>query len=910
MDNVLKHYGTPQRFNGDPHGSGRYRQGTGNKPNQRDTSFLSMVEAYKKAGITKETDLVNALGLKSTTEYRDILSTEKAKQRAANVARAQKLSDQGKGNSEIGKIMGVNESTVRSWLNPVIKERAEIMKNTADMLEDQVKKYKYIDVGQGVETQLGISQQKLRKAVKSLEEKGYHTENVYVEQLGTGKKTTIKVLTGPDANWVDVQTNKDKIHLPYAYTTNDGRSYLNIEAPVSVDSKRVQVNYDSPKDGVIELRRGVEDISLGNARYAQVRIAIDGTHYLKGMAMYSDKMPPGIDIMFNTNKKEGTPLMASDPDSPEVAKRLKKDKDNPFGATIKTDDKLVLAQRHYIGKDGKDHLSAINIVNEEGDWETWSKTLSSQFLSKQSAVMAKRQLDLAYTDQKDQFDTIKNLTNPVLKKKLMEQFADDCDSKAVHLKAAALPRQANHVILPFPNMKENEVYAPNYRNGETVVLVRHPHGGKFEIPILKVNNENREAKKLMDNAPDAIGIHPSVAGRLSGADFDGDTVLVIPVNSRVKVDVKDPTKSEALKGLQDFDPKQAYPGYPGMKVMSSEYKQKQMGEVSNLITDMTIKGASDDEIARAVRHSMVVIDAEKHKLNWKQSEKDNQIDLLKKKYQAGGASTLISRAKSEQRVPMRKEVLGVTQMTPEERKKYDRGEKVWRETGEVYTDKNGKVVKRQLKSTKMYETDDAFKLTSGGSKNNPGYAMEAIYATYANDLKSLGNAARREARQTKIPPVNYTAKKTYATEVASLESKIDEAMIRKPLERQAQLIANKTYAAKRKANPDMNKDEIKRLKFQSLEAARYKVNKKPYTIEITDREWEAIQSGAVARSKLETIIDNADIDKVKERAMPRNKATLSNTQKNRIKSLYNSGYTQAEIADKLGISVSTVRSYL
>jgi beta-glucosidase/6-phospho-beta-glucosidase/beta-galactosidase len=87
------------------------------------------------------------------------------------------------------------------------------------------------------------------------------------------------------------------------------------------------------------------------------------------------------------------------------------------------------------------------------------------------------------------------------------------------------------------------------------------------------------------------------------------------------------------------------------------------GEVSNLITDMTLKGATTRELSQAVRHSMVVIDSERHKLNYKQSEIDNNISYLKKKYQShtdadgkvheSGASTLISRAKSPTRIPER-----------------------------------------------------------------------------------------------------------------------------------------------------------------------------------------------------------------------------------------------------------------
>ena len=905
MNDVLMHVGTPHEGM-TPH-SGRYPFGSGPHGHQRDTSFLWRVEEYKKAGITDEKDLVKALNLKSTTEYRDLLSNAKAADRAAKVARASHLyNDKHMGYTAIGQEMGVNESTVRSWLNPEIKERAEILSNTAEMLKKNVDKKKFIDVGVGVENQLGISQPKLRAAVKALEKEGYHVETVYVEQMGTGKQTTLKVLVGPGVTRSDVNKNKDKISLVTDYTENGGRSYLNLEKPVSVDSKRIQINYESPKDGVIELRRGVPDISLGSADYAQVRIAVDGKYYLKGMAMYSDKMPKGVDIMFNTNKTSDVPME-------KVLKELKTDKDNPFGATIKPEEKLQYAQRHYIDENGKRKLSAINIVNEEGDWANWSKSLSSQFLSKQSSVMAKKQLDLAYVNQKDELSVINSLTNPVIKQKLLDQFADDCDSKAVHLKAAGLPRQASHVILPLPNMKDTEVYAPNYRDGERVVLIRYPHGGKFEIPELVVNNNNKEAKKLLGKSIDAIGINQNVAKRLSGADFDGDTVLVIPVNRRVKVDTINPEKSKYFKNLQDFDPQTAYPGYDGMKVMTSRQKGIEMGRVTNLITDMQLQKASEEEIVRAVKHSMVVIDAEKHKLNYRQSEKDFGIRELMKKYQGssqGGASTLISRASSEQRVPARKEKRP-SQMTPEELKRYYEGEKIWEPTGKTYIDKKtGEIKGSVIKSTKAYEVDDAYKLTSGGSKQNPGTVIESVYAAHSNKMKALGNDARKESRGISMPPVNSSAKKVYAAEVSSLNAKWNEGMKNKPLERQAQLIANKTVAAKLASNPDMDSDDRKRLRAQALDAARHRVGKPPYVLQITDREWEAIQSNAISSTKLKQIIDFADADAVKKRAMPKQTRGLTASQKSRIKAMYASGYTQREIADKLGISLSTVSDNL
>ena len=138
--------------------------------------------------------------------------------------------------------------------------------------------------------------------------------------------------------------------------------------------------------------------------------------------------------------------------------------------------------------------------------------------------------------EKEEYDEIMSLTNPAVKKKLLDSFADGCDSSAVHLKAAAMPRSSWHVLLPITTMKETEVYAPNYRDGDTVVLIRYPHGGRFEIPELTVNNKNKLANQTIRQAKDAIGIHPDVAKRLSGADFDGDAVLVIPNNNKLVKD--------------------------------------------------------------------------------------------------------------------------------------------------------------------------------------------------------------------------------------------------------------------------------------------------------------------------------------------------------------------------------------
>ena len=887
----LLHYGTPRH-------SGRYPWGSGDNPYQRSSNIVGRIDELKKQGMT-EKEIATAMGYKSTTDLRAQRSIARQEMRKALLAEVTRLNDKGMGASAIGKRLGIPESSVRSLLNPVAAERTTRTESIANMLKDEVGSKKYIDIGEGTELHIGTTKTSLETAVKMLEDSGDYKRYVLkIEQMGNpGKFTLVKVLAPAGTKYKELYDHMDEIKPIGKYSENDGRSFLNLEPPVSVDSSRITVKYNeeggADKDGVIELRRGVQDISLGNAHYAQVRIAVDGTHYIKGMAVYSDNLPDGVDILVNSNKHVGTPLKGSGDQS--VLKKMKEDKDNPFGASIKTEEQLKMAQRHYIDADGNRQLSAINVVNEEGDWGKWSKTLASQFLSKQPVTLAKKQLGLALSEKQDELDEINKVTNPVVKQKLLMSFADDCEAAAVHLKAAALPRQQSHVLIAVPSLKDNEVFAPNYKNGEEVVLIRYPHAGKFEIPKLKVNNNNPEAISVIGkNSRDAIGINPKVAGVLSGADFDGDSVLVIPTKNQNIL------TSKPLKDLKDFNPQEAYPKYEGMKVLSAKNKQKQMGVVTNLIADMTLKGADDNEIARAVRHSMVIIDAEKHELNWKQSETDNNIADLKKKYQPeGGASTLISRAKSEIRVPQRKEAY--PSVDPET------GKKRYTDTGETYTfkDKKGNIVtqERLTKSTKMAETDDAFTLSSGTK-------IETEYAKYANSLKRMAEESRKKALAVEPIPYSKEANKTYSKEVESLNAKLNTALRNKPLERRAQLVANKTYKAKLEANPDLDPDHKKKIKGQALEAARYMTGAKKQQIRIEDDEWRAIQAGAITKTALTQIIDNADQDRLKQLATPRANKVISDAKIARISAMANSGYTNAEIAEQLGVSASTVSKYL
>jgi len=870
----LVHYGILRK-------SGRYPWGSGSTTLSRSRSFLETITALSKEGMS-DPEIARAFSSAehpfTTTDLRALKSIARAEKHSADVGQAVKLKEKGLSNVAVGKKMGIPESSVRGLLAANEKDKQDILKTTADMLKSNVDSKGYIDIGSGVENHIGVSSTRLNTAVARLKEEGYVVHHLKVTQVGTGQQTNIKVLAAPGTSYTEISRNRDRIQQLQMVSDNGGRSYLRTDQPPKpISSSRVGIVYKedggSKADGVIYVRPGVEDINLGQGRYSQVRVLVDGTHYLKGMAIYKDGLPDGVDLQFNTNKSDTGRKH-------DAMKKVSDDPENPFGATVRqvTDPKTGKVK------------SVMNLVNEEGDWDKWSRTLSSQFLSKQPSSLAKQQLDLTFENRKNELDQIMKLTNPAVRKRLLDSFADDADSAAVHLKAAKLPRQASKVILPVNTMKENEIYAPTFRNGERVVLIRHPHGGKFELPELTVNNRQPDAKKLLGDTEDAVGIHHKVAERLSGADFDGDSVIVVPnTHGSVK-------SSPALEGLKGFDPQTQYKEYPGMKPMSTRTKGIEMGKISNLITDMTIRGANSSELAAAVRHSMVVIDAEKHNLDWRRSARENGIPALSEKYQGrkgGGSSTLISRAKSRIDVPDRKP------------RSVTRGGPVDPVTGELRYEPTGKLTpsgkQKVFKSKKLAETTDAHSLSSGTP-------IEKIYGDYSNNMKALANSARKASLSTKPTPYSPSAKLHYAKEVTSLNAKLNLVLRNRPLERQAQLVANVAIAAKRRANPDMDDADLKKLRFRELDNARKSVGAEALRVDITPTEWQAIQAGAITTNLLTQILQKSDLKQVRQYATPRTPTVMTSTKLSRAKSMLASGYTQQEVADQLGVALSTLTS--
>lgn len=917
IEDVMIHYGVSVMDGAPGRGSGRYPWGSGDNPKQRTDTFLSRYNEYASKGLT-EKEIAEKMGT-TTTKLRVQLSYAKSQKRMQMVDQAKSLRKEGKSLNEIAEIMGFdNDSSVRSLLNENAETRMRQSTATANKLRELVEEKGFLEVGLGVEQELGVSRTKLDQALYTLELEGYNIYNRRIPQAtNPAQKTTLKVLTPPGTKYSEIY-DASKIHSvgDYAISYDDGETFHKpFEFPSSLDSKRLMINYAEDggikKDGVIEIRRGVKDLDMGSLHYGQARILVDGTHYLKGMAVYADDLPEGVDVRFNTNKTKDVPMM-------DVLKKVKRDKDgnvdrdNPFGSLIKEKG----GQSYYIGDDGKEHLSKINWRAVEGDWGEWADKLPSQFLAKQPIALINRQLKIAIEDKQAEFDEIRSLTNPTVKRKLLEDFADGCDKNAVTLQAAALPRQKYQVILPLNSISENEIYAPNFNDGETVALVRYPHGGLFEIPILKVNTKNTEGKRVIGTNPkDAVGINSKVAERLSGADFDGDTVMVIPFGKGYKI-----ASQPELEGLKGFDPKVEYKipaGDTKTKRMTDANTQKQMGVVSNLIMDMTLAGASTEELARAVRHSMVVIDAKKHDLDYKRSESDNGIAELKRKYQGHfdengqyheGSATLITRAKSEISVPKRQ---GSGVIDPETGKKtYKTADDLYYETSRV-NKKTGEVITKQKmrtqQSTKMAETDDAYTLVSYRRTK-----AELAYAEYANKLKSLANEARKEMKATGTLKYSPEAKKAYEPEVTRLQSALALANSNKPRERQAQVLANARIKEKIEADPDLANDKkmLKKVSQQAIVAARQQVGAKRHPITISDKEWEAIQAGAISDNVLSQILDSADIDNLRQRATPRANNELSNGKIALIKARAASGYTNAQIAESLGISASTVSKYL
>lgn len=938
---VMKHYGTKYH-------SGRYPYGSGKDPYQRTRTESDIFNAarshFRDKGLNDE-EIRNKFGM-TTTQWRDMVTRVKAEEKQRIYKEVQTRIERGESRQSISEKLGISLSSVDNYVNMDASKvnSKKSLDNLSNTLKSKVDEVKYLDISEGVESQLGIAQTKLRSTVSSLVATGdYKVERIFVEQVtNQGSYTEVKVLVKSDVDRAFLLKNKHLIRpVDFYYDKNNSNSIQNLQTPKSIDLKRVKIKYAIPEgqpghgteedgammDGCMYIRPGVKDLSLGKAHYAQVRIAVNDSHYLKGMAIYGDEkdFPKGVDIIFNTNKKKGVPALSDDPDAKQVLKPLKEKLNglNPFGATLKkqapmldkdgnpvVNEKLSAKAKKLGYKTPVYENGAINIVNEEGDWLDWDKTLSSQFLSKQPNSVVKERLNATLKKVDKEYDQIQKIDNPVIRKKLLENYVGSLESKQVHLKAAAPSSFQAHVLLPIPNMKENEVYAPNYNDGDRLILIRYPHAGRFEIPELIVNNKGPGKKVIGNKSKDAIGIHPKVASKMSGADFDGDTAYLMLNNSgKFKT-------AKSLKGLKDFDPG-IYADEKGtFKPMKKSSVQGQMGSISNLITDMSMKNASPDEMTRAVKHSMVVIDAYKHKLNYQRSEEENGIPALKKKYQ--GHVDNVDYSKLERYNPrtrkLEKAILpseinktgrygegGATVLSRHAKEVHVGGTEV------IVPTPDGKTKKVIRNPRKAYVTN---MLKDASAYLNPDSTpVEHSYVNYINELKKRKDLVDKEIPSIKMPKQDKRASIIYKDEVDSLKEKLRESLANAPKERMAQVIAQNEVAKiveSRGGYKELENGELKKFRNQAITGARLKVGAKRRPVDITSDEWDAIQANAISPSMLSKLTRHMDDDQLIELAMPKQSNILSPNKKAKAIAMLNNGYTNAEVANLLGVSPSTI----
>lgn len=943
----LSHYGMPRR-------SGRYPWGSGKDPFQHRGDFMTRVTGLRKEGYSDD-EIANIMGYENPKELHYQLRLAKEENLRANITAIEEMKARGETYASIAKELGLsNESTVRSMINQKDDRlNKAAIKGTIELLKKTIDEHGMLDVGDGAEYHLGISKDTLYTAIYALTGEGYQFYNSSMRNVtNQDKKFVLSVLAAPDKEYRDAYDYENIYHLYNSdeHSEDGGKTFKKLEYPASMDSKRLQVVFDeeggSERDGLIEIRPGVKDLSLGDSTYAQVRILVDDSKYLKGMAVYNDDLPEGIDVRFNSNKSQEKGKLGALKDIKED------DPNNPFGSALKLDG----GQNHYIGDDGKEHLGLVNKTREEGEWANYRQGLSNQFLSKQSPALIKQQLDKSVGEYVDEYNKIQSLTNNALRKYYLEEFAGTCDKTSASLQATSIKGQAWKVILPDPNVKENEIYDPNYPNGTKLALVRYPHGAIFEIPVVTVNNKIASAKKMIGNGVDAVALNKRTADILSGADFDGDTVLTIPYGSG---DTKILT-AKRPEGLKDYDPKNIYTlpfasdkAYRkkleqyytmntkehknqtqiaeelGMtkeqvKQLAADSKkvmrntQTEMGKISNLIVDMTVKGAPMDEIEKAVKHSMTVIDAEKHCLDYKKSYEDNNIKAIKKKWQlreeynpetgeyktTTGAATILTRAHADTQVTKR---VGSPHIDPET------GDLIWKQEVQTYTDpKTGKIKERTTTVKGIDTVRDANALYGGGG------TKEKLYVDYSNTMKDMARQARLE--YLKVPNVKKDpdAAKMYESEVNSLNAKYEAAKRNQPRERQAQMIANaQVIQAKRdakKAGVKLDSDTIGKLANRTLAEGREEAGArgKQTKIKISPKEWEAIQAGAISTSRFTQLLKYCDKDVLRSYAMPKKESSLTPSEIAKIRAMLNSptkSYSLADIAQAVGVSTSTVAKY-
>ena len=180
-------------------------------------------------------------------------------------------------------------------------------------------------------------------------------------------------------------------------------------------------------------------------------------------------------------------------------------------------------------------------------------------------------------------------------------------------------------------------------------------------------------------------------------------------------------------------------------------------------------------------------------------------------------------------------------------------------------------------------------------------------------MKSLANEARKAHLTAKYetPKKNPTAAKAYEQEVSHLKYQLNEAKKNAPIERRAQALAQSVVELERQnSGGQMSKGEYSKRLDRELKRSREILGAKRYQMDISPKEWEAIQSGAVPKTTQEEIFKYADAAILREYAMPKEKKGLDKSYISLAKSMAKRGYTLQEIADRFDVSPSTISNII
>ena len=247
------HYGRGHLDGGN---SGRYPWGSGENPYQRLESFMSIYKKLRSEGMDDEaigqiwgmpvaqaftqayqslkkdyglsrTDVAHLWGI-TTSELDAKQQIYTAQVDSMNLFKARNLKEHGYSNVKIAELMNTTEGSVRNWLSQDESRKQKIIDETTSVLRNAVKEKNYIQVGAGVEARLGITPTKMKAALALLKEEGYEVINVQVDQLGTGNKTTVKVLCPPGTTYRELKSKHiGDIQLPDDYISKENKNNSN-----------------------------------------------------------------------------------------------------------------------------------------------------------------------------------------------------------------------------------------------------------------------------------------------------------------------------------------------------------------------------------------------------------------------------------------------------------------------------------------------------------------------------------------------------------------------------------------------------------------------------------------------------------------------------------------------------------